>query len=229
MELLSKPKICVSVKVEDTKEVLKTINRIKRYNPDFIELRLDYAVRSLDLGKVQGVTCSPLIATNRGKKMGGQSDASEEERICVLLDACSAGFSYIDLSQRNKNLSDNVARLKEEGAKIILSYHDFNGMPNKDEMNKIYSRAKKLGGDICKIVGTARGYEENLRCLDFLTESKAGDLICFAMGKKGMLSRLFSPLYGGIFTYASTMSGKETAEGQLSIQDIRELYRIIGV
>ena len=46
----------------------------------------------------------------------------------------------------------------------------------------------------------------------------------FAMGEAGKLSRILSPLCGGYFTYASLETGKEAAPGQISVQEIREIY-----
>jgi 3-dehydroquinate dehydratase len=55
------------------------------------------------------------------------------------------------------------------------------------------------------------------------------NIVCFAMGKKGVLSRIFSPLFGAYFTYASVNQGLETASGQLDIQRLRKIYSLLGV
>jgi 3-dehydroquinate dehydratase len=43
------------------------------------------------------------------------------------------------------------------------------------------------------------------------------------------MSRIFSPVFGGEFTYASSAVGAESAPGQLTIRDMREIYRIMGI
>jgi 3-dehydroquinate dehydratase len=47
------------------------------------------------------------------------------------------------------------------------------------------------------------------------------------MGKLGRISRLLSPLYGSFFTFASLKQGYETANGQISIQEMKEVYKIL--
>jgi len=49
------------------------------------------------------------------------------------------------------------------------------------------------------------------------------------MGEAGVISRILSPLFGGEFTYASTKTGSESAPGQLTIAELREIYRVLGV
>jgi len=49
------------------------------------------------------------------------------------------------------------------------------------------------------------------------------------MGEAGVMSRIFSPIFGGAFTYASSDAGEESAPGQISLDGLREIYRILGV
>ncbi|MEM2960941.1 MAG: type I 3-dehydroquinate dehydratase, partial [Candidatus Bathyarchaeia archaeon] len=58
--------------------------------------------------------------------------------------------------------------------------------------------------------------------------SKKTNLVCFAMGENGLLSRILSPLFGASFTYASLERGLETAPGQITISELREIYRRLG-
>ncbi|MEM2806315.1 MAG: type I 3-dehydroquinate dehydratase [Candidatus Bathyarchaeia archaeon] len=49
------------------------------------------------------------------------------------------------------------------------------------------------------------------------------------MGPLGKISRLLSPVFGGFFTIASLERNLETAPGQMTIQELREFYRTLGV
>jgi 3-dehydroquinate dehydratase len=53
--------------------------------------------------------------------------------------------------------------------------------------------------------------------------------VCFAMGELGKVSRLLSPLFGGYFTFASFDRGSETATGQMTIQEMRDAYELLGL
>jgi len=54
-----------------------------------------------------------------------------------------------------------------------------------------------------------------------------GGLAAFAMGEAGQISRILAPLAGGYFTYASLEEGKESAAGQLTADQLREIYGIL--
>jgi 3-dehydroquinate dehydratase type I len=86
-----------------------------------------------------------------------------------------------------------------------------------------------IKGDICKIITTAKKIEDNLTCLRFVVEaSKSNDVICFCMGKLGIISRLLSPVFGGYFTYASVGRGNESAIGQLTVAETKKFYGLIN-
>ena len=59
-------------------------------------------------------------------------------------------------------------------------------------------------------------------------ESEPGN-ISFGMGRHGAPSRVMSPLLGGAYTYASASAGKESAPGQLTLWEMRLIYRAMGV
>jgi len=82
---------------------------------------------------------------------------------------------------------------------------------------------------VCKIVTTAKQVEDNLTTLNFMsTASSKTKLVCFCMGELGKISRLLSPLFGGFFTFASLERGSETASGQITIQEMKASYELLG-
>jgi len=46
------------------------------------------------------------------------------------------------------------------------------------------------------------------------------------MGETGVVSRILSPFFGSKFTYASIDEGLESAAGQVSVENLREFYKI---
>ena len=52
-------------------------------------------------------------------------------------------------------------------------------------------------------------------------------IVSFAMGDLGLISRVLCPLVGGDFTYASIEKGKESAAGQMTVEDLRKLYEMV--
>jgi 3-dehydroquinate dehydratase len=49
------------------------------------------------------------------------------------------------------------------------------------------------------------------------------------MGELGKVSRFLSPLFGGYFTFASLERGGETAAGQMTIQEMKTTYKLLGL
>jgi len=197
---------------------------------DLIELRLDYLN---DLGGVRKIvksTLLPVIATNRQHEQGGYRPQKEDQRIHALLEVADLGFQYVDVELSTANLGSVMRKLKGIGVNSIVSFHDFKQTPNMTDLEKIVRSQMEKGADICKLVTTANELDDSISCLLLTSKmSKTTKIVCFAMGKKGILSRILCPLFGASFTYASVERGLETASGQLSISDLKEIYRKLGV
>lgn len=230
-----KPKICVPLSAKKLSDIVPMVQRAEESGADFIEIRLDYMKTNalttiVDLGKVVDEASVPLIATNRQYQQGGSRRQDERERVGILLKAAEVGFQYVDVELTTAALESTVSRVKDSGAKSIVSHHDLKGTPTESEMERMVHLEIDAGADICKLVTTANDVADNVRCLAFARKiSGFTDIICFAMGRKGAVSRALSPLFGAYFTFASLESGLETASGQMAIADLRDLYRKLGV
>jgi 3-dehydroquinate dehydratase type I len=167
-------------------------------------------------------TC-PAIASDRS----GRDVATTKK---LLLDAASAGFEFIDIDSTSPPIRAAIPELKALGAEVILSFHDFSKTPSPDELKDTLYSQIRTGSDLCKVVTTAVHPQDNLRILDFLEEeSSKTRLVSFAMGRQGILSRIFSPLFGAEFTFASLSDASKTADGQLTIDTLRSVWQILGV
>lgn len=230
-----KIKVCIPIKAGSIADTLIMLRKAEDSGVDLIEVRLDYA----DLGFSEIIElldnivkkCSkPLIATNRQKKQGGKCNLSEEERIKTLISAAEAGFTYVDVELTTQGLEKIIGEIKAKGAKAIVSFHDFNNTPSIEEMKRIVEAQINAGADLCKLVTMAKNISDSVKSLLFTHEmSKKTRIVCFAMGEYGLLSRVFSPLFGAFFTYTSLEEGLETAPGQISIHELREIYRRFNV
>jgi len=230
-----KPKICVPLPAGRLSDLAPMIRRAEDSGADLIEIRLDYPrvgpLRALDeLTKVIKQASVPFIATNRQYQQGGLRPQDEKRRIEVLVSAANIGFQFVDIELTSADLRLTVQRVKDCGAKPIVSHHDLEGTPSESEMERIVRSEIEAGAEVCKLVTTAKLVDDNIRCLVFTQRlSQVTNIVCFAMGWKGLLSRAFSPFFGGYFTFASLDDGLETAPGQLSIADLERIYRTLGV
>ena len=53
---------------------------------------------------------------------------------------------------------------------VIVSYHDFQGMPDVEEMAVILENMKKTGASLAKIAVTPKSLKDNLRILGLLLD-----------------------------------------------------------
>jgi 3-dehydroquinate dehydratase-1 len=220
-----RPKICVVVPAFTNKQTLENVQTIT--DADIIEIRFDFRVENINIKETRKASNLPLIATNRCLTEGGFSRDGEKDRIQLLLSACKEGFEYSDIELVSHGLPEIVETIKEEGAKCIVSHHDFEKTPSLNELDNLFQRAKRAGADLAKLIGTSNSYEDNVEYLNFLRKSPGN--ISYGMGAFGVISRLVSPMVGGAFTYASSEDGKESAPGQLTLSRMRSIYEQIGV
>ena len=135
----------------------------------------------------------------------------------------SLGASIVDIELGTVNLKEAVNSIKKR-AKCLLSFHELARTPNIDSLKTIARRQQEAGADICKVVTTAQGFEDNLTVLQLISELPEARVISFAMGSLGFMSRVLCPLVGGDFTYASVEQGMESASGQITVNNLRKIY-----
>ena len=209
---------------------MKLIERAEEASADLVEVRLDSLQKHVGLADLAKYGNVPKIATNRLASSRGQFKGTEKEQKQILLTAAKTGFEYVDIELSAQNLREFTTEVSEYGAKPIVSFHDFDHSLELAELNTVLEREIACGADVCKIVTTAKRIEDNLTLLNFTTAACArANTVCFAMGNYGKISRLLSPLFGCFFTFAALENGKETAPGQMTIQEMRTAYKLLGL
>lgn len=214
------PRICAAITTAD-------LRAIKQAEPlvDLFEVRIDLI--GDDWQKVAKGLSKPWIACNRSAAEGGQWQGNEARRVEKLLQAVEMGAAIVDIELKTKNLA-NIVKLIKRDAECLLSYHDLEKTPDFDTMKQLIQQQIGAGADICKVVTTAQSFEDNLSILQLITAFPEKRVITFAMGTAGITSRIFCPLVGGDFTYASLAEGKESAPGQVTVEELKNIYDMIG-
>lgn len=219
MRKMEKPRICAVIVNEDT-EAVKKVEPLA----NLFEVRIDLIGDGWQ-GMAKQLK-KPWIACNRIADEGGQWQEGEARRIERLLQAIELGADIVDIELKTKNLNRIVQTVRRR-AKCLLSWHDLEKTPSLDKMKDIVKSQLEAGADICKIVTTAQRFEDNLTVLQLIAEFPEIKMTSFAMGPAGSLSRVLCPLVGGDFTYASIEPGKESAQGQIAIGELRKIYEIM--
>ncbi|MBN2581591.1 MAG: type I 3-dehydroquinate dehydratase [Planctomycetes bacterium] len=214
--------LCVAMTPKTTSEAVAQMARLGT-DADLLELRVD-AMDECDLQRVLSARTVPLIVTNRAANEGGFRKQDEAKRLEVLVEAARLGADYVDVElaalDRFLQLAEGVGRPR---TKLIVSYHDFERMPD-DLVNVARRIDATAAADVVKVVGTARSPEDNLPCFEAL-RSVSKPAIALAMGEAGQISRVLAGKFGAWLTFASEDAGAESAPGQITLTEMRQLYR----
>jgi len=214
-----RPRICVAIVNRDL-EAVAGIEPLA----DLFEVRIDLIGDNWrEVAKRLG---KPWIACNRSKGEGGKWRGGESQRISELLSALELGASIVDIELGTPGLEKVVREIKGR-ADCLLSYHDLKRTPPLNKMREIIKNQLVAGADICKVVTTACSFKDNLSALQLIADFPQKKVVCFAMGVLGQISRVLCPLAGGYFTYASVGEGSESAAGQITVKELREIYGIL--
>lgn len=191
---------------------------------DMIELRLDLLSTSDPLQTMKAVrkaTAKPIIATARLRTEGGMFQGSERERIDLLVKAAYYA-DYVDVELLADQRDNAISRIMKP---VIVSYHDFQGMPEESQLIGIYEEMKKTKAAIAKIAVTPKSLHDNLRILQFLLDADM-PLCMIAMGRLGRHLRAVAPLYGSALTYGFVT--QSTAPGQMSLAELCLARKLIS-
>ena len=226
------PRVCVAVIGSDPNQMGEKAELLVRDNP-FLEFRLDYLSKpGLALPKIKRFLESHpgtfVIATCRRVASGGKFRGSIVSQLDILGKAAAAGCQLIDveLETASKCKPEQLQKLRTRAA-LILSFHDFRATKKLEET---LEKMLAYPADFYKIVSTAITLSDNVTMIKFLArEGDRHSLVGMCMGEQGVISRVLGVRAGSVFTFASAVAGEETAPGQITAQDLRNVYRIENV
>ena len=213
---MKRPRICGVIVGDD-------LEMVKRFEPfvELLEVRIDLIGDGWQ--EVAARLEKPWIACNRSVSEGGGWKGDETRRVEELLRAMELGADMVDVDLGTENLGE-VVRLIKRKAKCIISFHQFQRTPPLGELKGLVHRQLDAGADVCKVISTAERFEDNLTALQLIAEFPRTRVLSFAMGPLGVVSRILCPLVGGDFTYASLGEGRESASGQMTVGEMRQVY-----
>lgn len=208
--------ICVSIGRGRHRHVVAEHRHLVEQGAKLVELRLDYINGEVNLRRLVADRPCPVIITCRRATDGGKFTGSEEQRLLLLRAAIAEGVDYIDLEE---DVAASIPRFGQ--TKRIISFHDFRKTP--DNLDDLHRRMCELDPDIVKISTMANHPQDNLRVLELARRSKV-PTIGLCMGDIGTPSRILAGKFGSPFTYATFHHERALAPGQLSYQQMTEIY-----
>jgi 3-dehydroquinate dehydratase/shikimate dehydrogenase len=214
--------LCVPIFVRELAQAQRDAALAAEAGAEIVEYRIDNLVEQDSMPVVQLVKQSPLpcIVTCRPTWEGGESEASDVDRLRTLHEAAVGGASYIDVELETKKRQWDEASAAP--SRLILSSHDFKGRP--DRLYNLIRDLNAAPNTINKIVWMARSIRDNLEAFEILLQ-KTKPTIALCMGEAGLISRVLAKKFGAFLTFASLRDESATAPGQVTIHDMKRLYR----
>ena len=220
-----KYKTCVSI-AENSPYKIKQNLKDALKKSDYVEIRFDF-LKTNEIPKTLEIIKNDLkrvVCTLRPKSEGGKFEGSEKERISILKLIAEYNPFLLDVEfntiKENKEL---VKYLKSTKTKLLISWHDFKKTPKFSELKNMMNQMTKFSHNV-KIVTTAKSVDDSIRTLQLYSKNGKNNLIAFAMGDNGRISRILCLYLGSPYTYVSL--GKPVAPGQLSIDEVKKIISL---
>jgi 3-dehydroquinate dehydratase-1 len=125
-------------------------------------------------------------------------------------------------------VSDLISLAKNYGVKTVLSNHDFERTPEKEELIRRLKNMEQLGADIAKIAVMPQSAGDVALVLG-ATAAASNELSCpivtMAMGGLGVISRMAGQIFGSAVTFAAL--GKASAPGQVPLEKLKEVLELV--
>ena len=215
-------KTCVTI-AEKTPKKFDLLLKKALKKSDYAELRFDFLKPiqipdTLELVKKKLGRC---VCTLRPISEGGKFQGSEKERISILKLIAEYRPFLLDIEfntlRKNKTLHNYIKKTKTD---ILVSWHDFKKTPNVLVLKKMNNQMTKFSKYV-KIVTNAKTINDASSILSLYNNSSKANIIAFAMGDNGRMSRILCLYLGAPFTYVSL--GKPVAPGQFSLEQVKKI------
>ena len=220
-----KYKTCISI-AESSPNKIKIKLKAALKKSDYIEIRLDFLkIEQVPIAlEIIKKDLNRIVCTLRPKTEGGKFSGTEKERISIIKLIAEYSPFLLDIEyntlKKNKEL---LKYLKTTKTKLLVSWHDFKKTPKSIELKNQINQMSKFSSNV-KIVSTAKSTEDATRMLELYNKKGKNNLISFAMGDAGRISRILCLYLGSPYTYVSL--GKAVAPGQFSVDEVNKIINL---
>src|SRR4029078_1691961 len=211
---MTRPLLCVTVTAPTMAELRRQRDEVA--DADLIELRLD-SVSDPDVAGALAGRRRPVIVTCRPGWEGGHFKGAEEDRRRILADALALGAEYVDVESRAR-FDDLLAH--SGGRRVVLSYHDFDGMP--PDLGGLVQAMRATGAEVVKVAVKTERLSDCVPLLDLGAQAgRQSGFVAIGMGPFGLVTRVLAGRFGSMWTYA----GSNHEVGQVSAATLLNEYR----
>ena len=222
---MNKGKICISICAKTTDELFRKIGWAEPW-ADLIEVRFDCLAPSEIRPALARIASEPglsgsLLATFRIPDQGGVRETSFEERRQFWTWDINKSFWGGDFEEELIEVS-----LTTNWRNRICSVHEDGS--NSLDVDLAYEQITKTAASVIKIATFAEDAIDAIPVWALLKKAKkeSKPMIPIAMGEAGKWTRILGLAHGAFMTYASLETGSETAPGQISGEDMVNIFRV---
>ena len=230
------PKICVPITGRNREEVLEQASALRNLPADLAEWRFDYFYNASELSLLTVLTFLaelrkalgdlPLLFTFRTLGEGGEkaiTNQTYEELNKTVLSSGMVDLIDVELSMGEDLVERLLAAAREKDVKVIVSGHDFEKTPPKDEIVHRLKTMEALGADLVKMAVMAKS-EADADVLMEATREYAADAsvpaVTMSMGELGTRTRLEAEAFGSAVTFGA--AGRASAPGQPEVTELKK-------
>ncbi|MDE1843599.1 MAG: type I 3-dehydroquinate dehydratase, partial [Thaumarchaeota archaeon] len=164
------------------------------------------------------------VCTLRPRTEGGKFSGTEKERISILKLIAEFEPHLLDVEYNTLKKNKELERyFKNAKIQTLVSWHDFEKTPDIQTLRSMFKNMSKFSKNI-KIVTTAKTISDTIRILSLYKTAGKTNLIAFAMGDYGRMSRILCTKLGSPYTYVSL--GKPVAPGQFSLIEMKTILSL---
>ncbi|HET9008802.1 MAG TPA: type I 3-dehydroquinate dehydratase [Nitrosarchaeum sp.] len=220
-----KYKTCVSIAENSSERIRQRLKEALKKS-DYAEIRFDFLKiheipKTLEMIKKD---LKSIVCTLRPKSEGGKFEGSEKERIAILKLIAEYNPFLLDVEYNTIKKNKELAKyLKSTETELLISWHDFKKTPKSSELENMRRQMSKFANNV-KIVTTAKSIDDSTRTLQLYNKNRKSNLIAFAMGDSGRISRILCLYLGSPYTYVSL--GKPVAPGQFSVDEVKNILNL---
>ena len=234
------PKICVSMVGKTLSQLKEEASFLKTIELDIIEWRVDFFEHVEEIEKVKEAIVeirailadTPLIFTFRSAKEGGEKECNPSfyfELNKAIVETGQVDLIDIELFNDESDIKRLINAAHTYNVFVIISNHDFERTPPKEEIVSRLRKAQELGGDLPKLAVMPTSAADVLTLLDAtntMNEQYADrPFITMSMGGKGVISRLAGEIFGSVLTFGA--ANKASAPGQIDVTELRKIVNLV--
>ncbi len=233
-------KVIVPITGTTTELLVEQAARLAEHDLDLVEWRVDHFEQVSDTGQVldaarriaDALGGKPVLFTFRTAAEGGLQAITPEDYAELNIAVARSGLVdlvdvelYLDREQGDRV----IAAAHEAGVKVVVSNHDFEATPPREEIVARLRAMQDRGADIPKIALMPRDPGDVLTLLaatyEMASQHADRPILTMAMAGPGVISRMAGEVFGSCATFA--MVGQASAPGQVPVEELQPVLRLL--